>query len=84
MTKTAQPIMFSKTWDMPVRMTFPEGKDLFMPGEDAQITFTMHRRMPLEKGQRFQLRDSKSTIGSGVIINMLPDLTDKEIEKLWS
>jgi hypothetical protein len=39
--------------------------------------------MMLEKGQRFQIRDSKSTIGSGVIINLLPDLSDKEVEELW-
>ena len=37
----------------------------------------------LEKGQRFQIRDSKSTIGSGVVINLLPDLSDKEVEELW-
>ena len=54
-----------------------------MPGEDVQMTFTVNKRMMLEKGQRFQIRDSKTTIGSGVIINLLPDVSDKEIVELW-
>ena len=69
---------------MPCRLKFPAGKDLVMPGEDLQMTFVMHRRMMLERGQRFQIRDAKSTIGSGVIVNLLPDLNDKEIEELWA
>lgn len=55
-----------------------------MPGEDVQLTFVLNKRMMLEKGQRFQIRDSKSTIGSGVVVNLMPDLNDKEIEELWS
>lgn len=83
LTPTFQTIIYSKTWDMPSRIKFPEGKELLMPGEDCAISFTLHKRMMLEKGQRFQIRDSKSTIGSGVITNILPSKTDKEIEALW-
>lgn len=57
---------------------------MLMPGEDTQLTFILNKKMPLEKGQRFTLRDSKSTIGTGVVVNFLPDLNDKEIEALWS
>jgi len=80
---TYQPQIYSKTWDIPARLKFPQGKELVMPGEDIQLTFIIHKRMLLEKGQRFQLRDAKATIGSGVVVNILPDLTDKEIEELW-
>ena len=59
------------------------GKELLMPGEDTNITFILNKRMMLEKGQRFQIRDAKTTIGSGVIINILPDKADKEIEEMW-
>ena len=54
-----------------------------MPGEDTNITFVLNKRMVLEKGQRFQIRDAKNTIGSGVVINILPDKADKEIEEMW-
>lgn len=83
LTPTYQPQLYSKTWDIAAKMTFPKGKELIMPGEDAQITLVLNKRMMLEKGQRFQIRDAKSTIGNGVIVNLLPDLTDKEIEELW-
>ena len=83
MTPTYQPILYSKTWDVPAKLKFPEGKELVMPGEDVQMTFVVNKRMMLEKGQRFQIRDQKSTIGSGVVINLLPDLSDKEVEELW-
>jgi elongation factor Tu len=82
-TPTYQPQIFSKTWDMATKIKFPEGKELAMPGEDFQPSFILNKRMMLEKGQRFQIRDAKSTIGSGVIVNILPDCTDKEIEEIW-
>lgn len=84
LTATYQPQLYSKTWDIPARLKFPAGKELAMPGEDVNMTFVLNKRMMLEKGQRFQIRDSKSTIGSGVIINLLSDVPDKEIEELWN
>ncbi len=83
LTPTYQPQIFSKTWDMATKLKFPTGKDLVMPGEDIQISFILNKSMMIEKGQRFQIRDAKHTIGSGVIVNILPDLTDKEIEEIW-
>lgn len=83
-TPTYQPQIYSKTWDVPARIKFPQGKELVMPGEDVTLTFTLNKRMMLEKGQRFQIRDSKTTIGSGVVTNFLPDATDKEVEEMWS
>lgn len=84
LTPTYQPQLYSKTWDIPARLRFPEGKELLMPGEDVTMTFIINKRMMLEKGQRFQIRDSKTTIGSGVVINLLSDVSDKEIEEMWN
>lgn len=87
LTKKFQTIMYSKTWDMPTRINFPDsGEDdsrLIMPGENAVINITLHKSMMLEKGQRFQIRDSKATIGSGVISELLPNRSAKEIDELW-
>lgn len=85
LTKKFQTIMYSKTWDMPTRINFPDDDDsrLIMPGENATINISLHKSMMLEKGQRFQLRDSKTTIGSGVITELLPAKTAKELEELW-
>ncbi|CAF0931844.1 unnamed protein product [Brachionus calyciflorus] len=84
LTATYQPQLYSKTWDIPARLKFPQGKELVMPGEDVSMTFVLNKRMMLEKGQRFQIRDSKTTIGSGVIVNLLSDVSDKEIEEMWN
>lgn len=34
--------------------------------------------MVLEQGQRFTLRDGVVTLGTGVVTNVLPDLTEDE------
>ena len=44
LTPTYQPILFSKTWDMPAKLKFPEGKELVMPGEDCNLTFVCNKR----------------------------------------
>lgn len=85
LTKKFQTIMYSKTWDMPTRINFPDDDDsrLIMPGENATINITLHKGMMLEKGQRFQLRDSLQTIGSGVVTDLLPNKSAKDIDELW-
>ncbi|KAM5152030.1 elongation factor Tu, mitochondrial isoform 2-T2 [Mantella aurantiaca] len=65
------PIMFSLTWDMSVRITLPEGKEMVMPGEDTSLIMTLRQPMVMEKGQRFTLRDGNKTIGTGVVTDIL-------------
>jgi len=55
-------------------MKLPEGKDMIMPGEDCQITFTVRKHMVLEKGLRFTMRDGHCTLGYGVVTDLLPDV----------
>lgn len=38
--------------------------------------------MVMEKGSRFTIRDQKQTIMTGVVTNLLPDLTPEERAKL--
>ncbi len=38
----------------------------------------------LEIGQRFTIRDSKQTIGTGVITKLLPDIPDASIEESFN
>nr|DBA19107.1 TPA: hypothetical protein GDO54_014977 [Pyxicephalus adspersus] len=65
------PVMFSLTWDMAVRVTLPEGKEMVMPGEDTSLIMTLRQPMVLEKGQRFTLRDGNKTIGTGIVTDIL-------------
>ncbi|XP_044159165.1 elongation factor Tu, mitochondrial [Bufo gargarizans] len=75
------PVMFSLTWDMSVRITLPDGKEMVMPGEDSGLIMTLRQPMVLEKGQRFTLRDGNRTIGTGIVTDIL-EMT-KQDEEGW-
>ena len=51
-----------------------------MPGEDGRIVFNLNKRMVMEKNQRFTVRDGQSTLGYGVISEILPDRDPEELE----
>jgi len=76
-TSFVQMQMFSRTWDCAVQVLVP-GKEMVMPGEDSKLELKMIRPMVLEKGQRFTLRDGIITLGTGVVTNVLPALTEQD------
>lgn len=43
-----------------------------------RLKLKLIRPMVLEKGQRFTLRDGKITLGTGVVTNILPLLSNEE------
>ncbi|KAK6175772.1 hypothetical protein SNE40_014165 [Patella caerulea] len=69
--------VFSTTWDAPAFMKIP-AKEMVMPGEDATIIFTFLKKMVLEEGQRFTMRDGHGTLGYGVVAKCLPDANLEE------
>ena len=44
-TNNFQAQMFCKTWDAPIMMELPTGKDLIMPGEDCGMKFSIRKQM---------------------------------------
>ncbi|KAH9426235.1 elongation factor Tu-like [Dermatophagoides pteronyssinus] len=72
---------FCRTWDCAVELNIV-GKDMIMPGEDAKVILKILRPMVMEKGSRFTIRDQKKTIMTGVVTNLLDDLTPEERAKL--
>ncbi|XP_067683498.1 elongation factor Tu, mitochondrial-like [Haliotis asinina] len=65
--------MFCTTWDAPASLKIPD-KDMVMPGEDAKVIFNLKKKMVMEKGQRFTIRDGRGTLGYGVVTNIMPDV----------
>ena len=51
----------------PPLLIFPAGVEMFMPGDNKELTLTLKHDIPLEMGQRFTLRDGGKTIGYGVV-----------------
>jgi len=73
--------MFSKTWDTMSVVELGD-KELVMPGEDAQIKAKLFKPMAVEPGQRFTLRCSGLTVGTGVITKILDPLPTAEADVL--
>ncbi|XP_003384807.2 PREDICTED: uncharacterized protein LOC100641714 [Amphimedon queenslandica] len=61
------PVLFTKTTRITAAITLPEGKDMIMPGDDTELSLQLRTGIPIEKGQRFTLRDGGKTIGTGVV-----------------
>ncbi|XP_071133292.1 elongation factor Tu-like [Mytilus edulis] len=68
--------IFCRTWNCSGFLEAP-GREMVMPGEDTKVTFTLLKKMALELGERFTVRDGKQTIGYGVVTNIL-DAVDIE------
>uniref|UniRef100_A0A5S6QS68 Elongation factor Tu, mitochondrial n=1 Tax=Trichuris muris TaxID=70415 RepID=A0A5S6QS68_TRIMR len=77
-------VAYSLTWNRPVILQIP-GKDLVMPGEDAEIILNMSNPVFVEPQQRFTLRTSTQTIGTGIVTKLLgdipPEIMDKKLKK---
>jgi len=78
-TPWSQVITFCNTWNQPALLEIPD-KDLLMPGEDGKVVFNLYKRMVLEPGQRFTLRDGTATLGYGVISEVMADRDPEELE----
>ncbi|EDV22622.1 expressed hypothetical protein [Trichoplax adhaerens] len=65
------PVLYTRTADVAARVELPSGKEMCMPGEDCEVTFTLQSDLPLEEKQRFTLRDGHSTVGTGIITQIL-------------
>lgn len=42
-----------------------------MPGDDTELTLTLKTEIPLEKEQRFTLREANKTVGMGVVTDIM-------------
>lgn len=73
--------MFSKTWDSLAQVHLPK-KELIMPGEDSLINLWLPKGMVVEKGQRFTIREGATTVGTGVVTNILPNLSGEQKETI--
>lgn len=71
--------MYCQTWHTRVQMDLL-GKDMMMPGDDSTVKLNMDKAMVLLPGQRFTLRNSGITVGTGVITKTNANMTKEEHE----
>jgi elongation factor Tu len=59
--------LFSKTWNIPARIDFPNN-GMLMPGDHANnLRLTLLRKMVMSPGQPFTIREQGITVGTGII-----------------
>jgi elongation factor Tu len=49
----------------------PEGVEMVMPGDNLKIVIDLQKKIAMERGQRFAIREGGRTIGAGQITEVI-------------
>jgi elongation factor Tu len=66
-----RPQVFLKTTDVTGDITLPEGMEMVMPGDNANVIIKLIKPVAMEKGQRFAIREGGLTVGAGAITEII-------------
>lgn len=62
-----RPQVFIRTTDVTGDLTLPEGVEMVMPGDNADVTIKLIKPVAMEEGFRFAIREGGLTVGAGAI-----------------
>jgi elongation factor Tu len=65
-----RPQLFFRTADVTASVTL-NGREMVMPGDNAEVTCELIHPMPIEEGLRFAFREGGKTVGAGVVSKVL-------------
>ena len=65
--KNYRPPFYFHTTDVTGNITFPEGIEMVMPGDNVTIDVELIHPIAIEKGTTFSIREGGRTVGSGII-----------------
>ncbi|MBC7321608.1 MAG: elongation factor Tu [Acetomicrobium sp.] len=66
-----KPQFYFRTTDVTGEIALPEGVEMVMPGDNANIEVKLIVPVALEKGLRFAIREGGRTVGAGVVTDIL-------------
>ena len=66
-----RPPIYLGTADVTASVELPECQEMVMPGDPANLVVTLIKKVALEKGQRFAIREGGLTVGAGVITEVI-------------
>ncbi|MEG3065989.1 elongation factor Tu [Acetomicrobium sp.] len=66
-----KPQFYFRTTDVTGEITLPEGAEMVMPGDNANIEVKLIVPVALERGLRFAIREGGRTVGAGVVTDIL-------------
>jgi elongation factor Tu len=66
-----RPQFYFRTTDITGTVMLPEGKEMVMPGDNAEISGDLIHPIAMEKGLRFAIREGGKTVASGQVTEIL-------------
>ena len=66
-----RPQFYFRTTDVTGEMNLPEGIEMIMPGDNAQITVKLSKPIAMEEQLRFAIREGGQTVGAGVVSRII-------------
>ena len=66
-----RPQVFIRTTDVTGEVTLPEGVEMVMPGDNANVSVKLIKAVAMEKGFRFAIREGGLTVGAGAITEII-------------
>ncbi|MDR2738469.1 MAG: elongation factor Tu [Treponema sp.] len=66
-----RPQFYFRTTDITGTVNLPEGKEMVMPGDNAEIIGDLIHPIAMEKGLRFAIREGGKTVASGQVTDII-------------
>ena len=66
-----RPQVFIRTTDVTGEINLPEGVEMVMPGDNANVVVKLIKPVALASGQRFAIREGGLTVGAGAITEII-------------
>jgi elongation factor Tu len=66
-----KPQFYIRTCDVTGEVTLPEGTEMVMPGDTANLKIKLIAPVALEEKQRFAIREGGRTVGAGVVTKII-------------
>jgi elongation factor Tu len=66
-----KPQLYIRTTDVTGEVTLPQGTEMVMPGDTANLTVKLIAPVALEEKQRFAIREGGKTVGAGVVTKII-------------
>ena len=68
-----RPQFYFRTTDVTGTIELPKGVEMVMPGDNVAMEVKLIAPIAIEKGLRFAIREGGRTVGSGTVVDVLPD-----------
>ena len=69
--KGYRPQFYFRTTDVTGSVELPEGVEMVMPGDNIQMSVSLHAPIAMEEGLRFAIREGGRTVGAGVVAKII-------------